>query len=355
MRFDLSEDQLALADAARDLLDDFASPDRVRAHIETGEPWDAQLWKAMVDQGWLGVTVDGERGGLGLGWVEAVVLLEQIGRHVAPAPLLGTLLAGHALAATPWADTLASGEQVGCVAWSGQPEAVSAHPAGEGWELSGRTDPVIGASGASVAVVWTPGAVYAVNLETVGRPAPQPSMDQSRSLAWLALDRTPAIAVGGREEAEDLLDRAAAGASAEMLGGASRVLEMAADYAKSRVQFGQPIGVFQAVKHRCADMVVDVEGMRSSVWYGAWCCQAGHADRSLAASSAKVWCSEASRRVMASGLQVHGGIGFTWEHDLHLYLKRAQLDQVSFGNARFHRDRLARLLRQRVDAGVPVI
>jgi alkylation response protein AidB-like acyl-CoA dehydrogenase len=143
-----------------------------------------------------------------------------------------------------------------------------------------------------------------------------------------------------------------------MLGGAARVLEMAAEYAKDRVQFGQPIGSFQAVKHRCADMVVDVEGMRSTTWHAAWSLGAhtpGDAQASIAASTAKVWCSDAAKRVMASGLQVHGGIGFTWEHDLHLYLKRSQLDQVSFGDAAYHRDRLAAFLRERVAGGLSVI
>jgi alkylation response protein AidB-like acyl-CoA dehydrogenase len=140
-----------------------------------------------------------------------------------------------------------------------------------------------------------------------------------------------------------------------LLGGAARVLEMTAQYAKDRVQFGQPIGSFQAVKHRCADMVVDVEGMRSVAWYGAWALAAGDGDASVAASTAKIWCSDAAKRVMASGLQVHGGIGFTWEHDLHLFMKRSQLDQVSFGDAAYHRERLATLLRQRVVAGQSVI
>jgi alkylation response protein AidB-like acyl-CoA dehydrogenase len=178
-------------------------------------------------------------------------------------------------------------------------------------------------------------------------------MDGTRTLAWLR--GAPTKQIGGAGAAQALLDRAAVGFSAEMLGGAGRVLEMAAEYAKDRIQFGQPIGSFQAVKHRCADMVVDVEGMRSSTWYAAWCLGAGHADVPVAASAAKIWCSDAARRVMASGLQVHGGIGFTWEHDLHLYLKRSQLDQLSFGDAVFHRDRLAGLLRAKVEAGESVI
>jgi alkylation response protein AidB-like acyl-CoA dehydrogenase len=140
-----------------------------------------------------------------------------------------------------------------------------------------------------------------------------------------------------------------------MLGAAGRVLELSVDYAKDRVQFGRAIGSFQAVKHRCADMLVDVEGMRSAAYYAAWAVGAGDPDASAAASAAKVWCSDASRRVMGSGLQVHGGIGFTWEHDLHLFVKRAQLDQISFGDARFHRDRIAEILRPRAEAGLPVL
>ena len=124
---------------------------------------------------------------------------------------------------------------------------------------------------------------------------------------------------------------------------------------KEREQFGKPIGSFQAVKHRCADMLVDVEGMRSAVYYAAWCLSADDRDRSVAASTAKTWCSDAARRVTASCLQVHGGIGFTWESDVHLYLKRAQLDAISFGDAVFHRERLARILRERVERGESVV
>jgi alkylation response protein AidB-like acyl-CoA dehydrogenase len=180
-------------------------------------------------------------------------------------------------------------------------------------------------------------------------------MDGTQALGWLDLDATPALTVGGAETAQDLLDHAAVATSAELLGGADQVLALASEYAKVRVQFGRPIGSFQAVKHRCADMVVDVEGMRSSTWYGAWCLAARHPDASLAASGAKVWCADAAKRVMASGLQVHGGIGFTWEHDLHFFLKHSQLEQVSFGDATYHRERVAAILRQRVEAGQPVM
>jgi hypothetical protein len=143
--------------------------------------------------------------------------------------------------------------------------------------------------------------------------------------------------------------------SAELLGAPAAAMDASVAYAEDREQFGRPIGSFQAVKHRCADMLVDVEGMRSSVYYAAWCLAAGDPDRSLAASTAKTWCADASKRVMASALQVHGGIGFTWECDVHLYLKRAQLDQLSFGDAVVHRQRLASRLRARVESGTSVI
>ena len=202
-----------------------------------------------------------------------------------------------------------------------------------------------------MAVVVAAGGVYAVDLRSEGRPDPVPAMDRTRELGVLAFDGTPARPLGGHDAVALLLDRAATLASAEMLGAADRVLSMTVEYAKDRVQFGKPIGSFQAVKHMLADALVDVEGMRSTVYYAAWCAAAGDPDRSLAASMAKAWCSDASRRVMAAGLQVHGGIGFTWEHDMHLFVKRAQLDQVSFGDAAFHRDRIAAMLRERLDAG----
>jgi alkylation response protein AidB-like acyl-CoA dehydrogenase len=359
--FALSGDQEALRDAAGELLDDYAGPAAVRAHLASGGPYDAKLWQAIVDQGWMAVELAEERGGLGLGMVEVAVLLEQVGRHTAPVPYLPSLLALGALVgaaergvgdAEQWIEPLRTGTAVGCVAWS---QAAAAIQAGRDSTLSGRSDPVIAAPVADVAVVVAGDELFAVDLSPAGRPVAEPSMDLTRSLAWLAVDRTPAIRLGGVEAVEELLDRGATAYAAEMLGGAGRVLEMTSQYAKDRVQFGKPIGSFQAVKHRCADMLVDVEGMRSTVWYAAWCLGAGDPGASVAASTAKVWCSDASRRVMASGLQVHGGIGFTWEHDLHLFLKRSQLDQLSFGDAPWHRDRLARLLRDRVRAGEPVI
>jgi len=335
--FDLSDDQLALRDGARDLLDDLASADRVRAHTTTADAFDRTLWDAMAEQGWLGIEVPEARGGVGLGFVEAAILGEEIGRHAAPAPFAPTLLALDALTHAgddEWTDRLLAGDAIACVAWD-----VNA--------------PVPYAPSADVAIVCTDDAVYACALGE--RPRREPAMDLTRELGWLAFDPATARRVGDADARARLLDRGAALACADLLGSGGRALDLAVEYARDRVQFGRPIGSFQAVKHRCADMLVDVEGMRSTTYWAAWCLGAGDPDASIAASTAKIWCADASKRVMASALQVHGGIGFTWEHDLHFFMKRAQLDQLTFGDASYHRARLTALLRPRVEAGESVV
>ena len=361
MDFDLSDDQVALRGGARELLDGLASPTQVRVVVDAGGGLDRALWGAMCEQGWPVVGLPEADGGLGLGTVEIAVLLEEVGGHAAPAPFASTALALDALVAggaNDLAGRLIEGG-VGCVAWSRRVDAVRADAAGKQWTLTGRPDPVSYAPSASVAVVVAatdegPG-LFAVDLDAGGRPERESAMDRTRELGWLRLEATPATRLGGAEAVQRVIDHGAVAACAEMLGGALRVLDLSVEYAKDRVQFGRPIGSFQAVKHRCADMLVDVEGMRSTTYWAAWCLAADDPEASIAASTAKVWCADASKRVMASALQVHGGIGFTWEHDLHLFLKRAQLDQLSFGDASFHRERLAALLRPRVEAGQSII
>ncbi len=363
MDFDLSEDQRALQDAAARFLDEQCPTTRVRAAMASDEAYDRDLWLAMIDLGWPAMAVPEDLGGLGLGTVELAVLLEQTGAHVAPTPFLQEVLVLDALVGAAargvedagWVDPVLQGDTVAAVAW----QPLHAERDGARWLLSGRTGPALYAPTADVLVV--PGReadgtehLFAVN--TTSRSiAAEPAMDQTRRLGWVDLEPTASLHLGGPEAAEAFLDLGALGHAAELLGAAARVLDLSVEYAKERVQFGRPIGSFQAVKHRCADMLVDVEGMRSAVYYAAWCVGAGDRDRSIAASTAKTWCSDAGRRVMASALQVHGGIGFTWEHDLHLFLKRAQLDEVTFGDATFHRARLGRLLRERVERGESVI
>jgi len=379
--FDLSDDQEALRHAAAALLDSRASLDRVRQAADRPDRIDRELWSHMAEQGWTGVERAEATGGLGMGFVEVAVLCEQLGRHLAPVPFIGTVLTLGALDRASskqgpgpgpggqadhdhrLVERMSDPEAIGAFAWSRHPGQVIAERRGEAgagasgdsWVLSGRTDPVVFGPVADVVLVPAASAVFAVTLDAGSAPRVEPGMDLTRSLGWLELDSTPATLLGGPELCAALIDRASVAVSAEMLGAAQHVLEMTVEYAKDRVQFGRPIGSFQAVKHRCADMLVDVEGMRSAVYYAAWCIADGNPDAPAAASAAKIWCSEAAARVMASGLQVHGGIGFTWEHDLHLFVKRSQLDQVSFGDAPWHRDRLAALLRELAEAGLPVL
>ena len=359
MDFDLSTDQIALADAAQEFLGDQCPPARIRSVHGTEIGWDPELWAAMVDLGWLGIAVPESDGGVGLGMVELGVVLEQAGRHLVPVPFLSTALAIDVARRAGDRDLVADlvGGRPACVAWT----AASGQVRARDGVLHGRSDVVAFAPVADVALVIAHegedagDAVYVVDLDAVGRPTRESAMDLSRPLGWCEFDATPARRLGGDDLAAYLTDLGATATALEMLGASSMAMELAVEYAKDRVQFGRPIGSFQAVKHRCADMLVDVEGIRSSAYWAAWCLGADDPDRSIAASTAKTWASDASKRVMASALQVHGGIGFTWEHDLHLYMKRSQLDQVSFGDAVWHRARLGGLLRAKVDAGTSVL
>jgi alkylation response protein AidB-like acyl-CoA dehydrogenase len=331
--FELNDDQQALRSAARELLDARSTSAQVRATFESDAPWDVELWKAMVEQGWTGIAVAEDAGGVGLGWVEVAVLLEEVGAHVAPAPILQQIVALDALTGTDWADPILAGDTIACVAASGAREVVPYAPS------------------AAVAVCVRGDQLVALAPASTREPA----MDVTREVGWLDPSVGDATVLGGIESVQAFVDRGAMAYSAELLGGAQRLLDLSVEYAKDRVQFDKPIGSFQAVKHRLADMLVDVEGMRSAVYYAAWCIAASHPEASVAASTAKAWCSDASKRVAASALQVHGGIGFTWEHDVHLFLKRAQLDQLAFGDAVLHRTRLTELLRPRVEAGESVL
>ena len=379
VEFELSSDQQHLAAAAGDLLDGLATRERIRSFVGSGTPddvgardggFDGRLWEAMAEQGWLGVERPEAAGGLGLGMVEVAVLCEQLGRRTAPAPFLGTILAMGALQragddeavpvaavaeAEGWAERLATGEVVGALAWAARPGTVATRSEGDRWFLTGRPEPTLYGAEADVVVVVTEDAVFTVALPVGERPGVEPAMDRTRSLAWLQLDGTPAHRIGGTAAARLVVDRAAVGNAAELLGAASHALDMSVEYAKVRRQFGHPIGSFQALKHKLADALVDVEAMRSSAYYAAWCLATGDAEASLAASMAKAWCSDASQRVLAAGMQVHGGIGFTWDHDIHLSLKRARLDAASFGTAAWHRERIAALLEQRLGAGIAPI
>ena len=363
--FELSEDQQALRDAAGALLDARCPTGRVRSVMDGPDGFDRDLWAAMVEQGWLAAEVPAAEGGLGLGPVEAGLLAEETGAHVAPVPFTDTLLGIDAcrragLAAE--ADALGAGAQLAAAVWCEDPATVGAEPDGDRWRLWGRADPTPFAPLADLFVVPARGpdgpSLHLVERAGAGgtlRTDRQPGLDVTRPIAWVELDGAPSVRLGGPDALDRYRDRGATLVACELLGAARRVLDMAVAYAKERVQFGRPIGSFQAVKHRLADALVDVEGMRSAASWAAWCLAGDPDEREVAAAVAKAWCSEAAGRVTASGLQVHGGIGFTWEHDLHLFLKRARLDRERFGDAAWHRARLAGLLRDRVEAGVGIL
>ena len=308
MRFELSDEQVALRDAARGLLASACPIERVREVADGQAAWDRRLWKQLIEQGWLLLDVPEEDGGLGLGFVEQAVVAEQLGRHVAPVPVVSGWLAAHTLRRLGHeaSTAVAAGDTIASVGWG--------------------SGPAVDAPLATVHVQVDAGGVRVAQRDAP--PEAQPAVDVTRRLAPLELTGAPDSA--DEALATSLLDRGATLYAAEMLGAAERMLEEATAYAKVREQFGRPIGSFQAVKHRLADALVDVEGMRSAALYAAWAVGTQADDASLAASTAKSWCSDASGRVLDSCLQVFGGIGFTWEHDLHLYLKRAQLDQRLF-------------------------
>jgi len=271
MDFELTDDQQALRDAARDLLDDHASPARVRAVVDARASHDAELWAAMVEQGWLGIEQPEAAGGLDMGFVELAVLLEELGRHAAPAPFASTVLALAALRGTAWEERLVNGA-IGAVTWSDGSHRLLVPYA-----------PV-----ADVLVVVDGDHLVVHDLTTGERPTAEPAMDVTRCLGWVSAGRPGATVIDeGAAAATAVIDRGAVATAAESLGGASTVLDLTVEHAKTRVQFGQPIGSFQAVKHRCADMLVDVEGMRSTTYHAAWSLAAGDPDASVAASTAK--------------------------------------------------------------------
>jgi acyl-CoA dehydrogenase len=348
MDFDLSDDQVALREAAADLLDGLASPARVRTHSEGTDLFDAVLWAAMVEQGWLGVELAEESGGLGLGAVEVAVLLEEVGRHVAPAPFRSTVLAIDACARAGRDDAvtpLLSGDHRACVAWSRRADAVTAAADGDTWTLTGRPDPVVDAPGADLAIVpaLAPDgpALFAVSLREHGRPSRESAMDLTRALGWLHLDHTPAERLGGAEAVDALLDRGCAFTAAEMLGSASRVLEMATDYAKERVQFGRPIADNQAIQFYLADSATELDAARLLIRRAAWLKDQGR--RTTRESSiAKLWAAQAGMRACDRAIQIHGGYGYTREFPVERALRDCKLCEIGEGTNEVQRLVIAR-------------
>jgi alkylation response protein AidB-like acyl-CoA dehydrogenase len=359
MNFDLSDDAKTLKDAARRFLQDRAGPAVARRAMEAGLSHDAALWSQVVEQGWPAARVPEAHGGLGLGADEACVLAEEIGRSLAPVPLLSTLAAVEALliAGTEeqqarWLPALASGEAVGCIAWGEGANSPTRMPATrlEGGVLAGTKSPVIDGLAATLAIVTvaTPDgpAMAIASLEGVARTK-QDTLDLVRPSAHLSFAGTPAEALGTAADWVRLTERLAVLSAWEALGTADAAREMTIAYAKDRVAFGQRIGRYQGVKHKLADMYIKAELARAHALHGCWAWAANAPELAQAASAARVASLDALRFTAEESVQLHGGIGFTWEHDCQFYYRRNRLIAASIGSRAHWSDRLVRALEQR--------
>ena len=370
MDFNLSKPQRLLKESAREFLARECGPDRVRALMGTDTAHDERLWRAMADQGWTGLVVPEEHGGAGLGLVELAAVAEEMGRACLPGAFLSTLTAAALVARAgdegqraKYLAAVAAGELKATVAlleegadWDVDAVGLMAERGPGGFTLSGRKLFVPDAGVADLLIcVARDGDGLA--LLPVGRGAAglsvkaTPSMDATRKLYEVAFDgvRVAAAEAFGadgdaRGALRGALEVAAVALCAEMVGGMQWVLDTTVEYAKTRQQFGRPIGAYQAVQHQCADMLLMTESARSATYYAAWALNEGDPKARGAVSAAKAYCSDAYREVGNRGVQVHGGIGFTWEHDLQLYYKRSKSSETLFGDATFHRERLARLV-----------
>jgi len=328
VNFDFSDDQAAIKRTAHDFLADRLRPEAWRALVEEGR-YDDALWREMAELGWAGIHLGQEHGGQGLGVVELSILAEELGYALAPSPFLSSAAAGLVLAHAGsdahrerWLPALAAGEAVGAV----------------GVVTDGEAPMVPDADSADVLVLLdglSGMVVEAGAAEVVAEDA----IDSTRRFARVRAPDGEPLA-GAPLPA---LDRVEVALAAELVGVAQRAMEMAVAYAKEREQFGRPIGAYQAVSHRCAQMLLEVESARSTMLYAAWAADHESGSLALAASMAKAYAADAGWRVTTSSLQVHGGIGFTWEHDLHFFLKRAKTDGHLFGSPRSHRERVAAL------------
>ena len=368
MDFGFSEEQELLRKSAADFLSKECPMTYVRQMMDDERGYSEELWNKMAELGWMGLIYPEAYGGTGLSLVDLVVVVEEMGKASLPGPFFSTvclgglaiLEAGNDEQKNKYLPGLASGKTKATVAfleenarWDDKGINLKARKAGKKYSLSGVKLFVPDAHVADV-IVCAARTSDGVTLFVVERQQPGVSvrqlktMDQTRKLCEVTFDKVhvghEAIlgVVGlGWEALKRILDRSKVALSAEMCGGAQKVLDMSVDYAKVREQFGRPIGSFQAIQHKCANMLVQVESAKSATYYASWAVANNIPEASLAAAMAKAYCSDAFRQVSAEGIQVHGGIGFTWEHDLHIYFKRAKGSEVTFGDATWNRELVA--------------
>ena len=364
MDFSFTPDQTLLKNSARAFLDEHCKPATVRLLWDDPRGESQAMWKEMAQLGWLGLSLPEAHGGSELGMVETALLLEELGRAAYPGPYWPTMLVASAIAEAGtdaqkkrWLGAIAAGDARATITlldgdldWSPEAIATRADKTPAGWALTGVKRYVAWSHVADVLLIpaRAPEGVtlFLVDPASAGlTSSPVQCMDPGTRWAELKLDKVPVRgedvlgAPGGATPMLGrLLRRAGVGAAAEMLGAARRCLDMAVSYAKVREQFGQPIGSFQAIRHKCADMLLEVENSHSAVYYAAWALDAGAEDGETAASIAKAYVGDASRKVCGEAIQVHGGIGFTWEFDLHMYFKRAKALEAQYGDADHHRE-----------------
>ncbi len=364
MHLGYSEDQEELRRFVRQFLEEKSPESAVRDLMETERGYDEAVWRQMAAQmGLQGIAIEERHGGGGFTFRELVLVLEEMGRSLLCAPYFSTVVlavgalsrSGDEAACEELLPAIAAGD---CIATLAVEEDDEAHGTvaladGTGWRLRGEKSYVLDGHVADIVLVAAR-SPKGLGLFRCGGDAEGlqrellPTLDLTRKQARLTFDGTPADAVGTLGEGGAVLDRvlqlAAVALAAEQVGGAQQCLDMAVGYAKERMQFGRPIGSFQAIKHRCADLLLDTETARSAAYYAGWCAATGDDDLPVAAAMAKAHCSDAYFRAAAENIQIHGGIGFTWEHPAHLYFKRAKSSQLMFGDPAHHRERLANLV-----------
>jgi alkylation response protein AidB-like acyl-CoA dehydrogenase len=362
MQLAFTEEQEELRRAARAFLADHSSSERVRAAMASDAGFDADTWKRIgAELGWTAVAIPEAHGGAGLSFVELVALLEEMGEALLCAPFFSSvclaapalLAAGDSAPAREWLPAIAEGRAVATVVADAHrcgAAAIEARAASGGFFLAGESPLVLDGHAADLLVVAAREeggglALFALPAETRGvERARLATMDQTRRFARVTLRDVPVSSdarIGGEAALFRAFDLACVALAAEQVGGAQRCLDLAVAYARQRVQFGRPIGSFQAIKHACADMMVAVESSRSAAYWAACVAAEGGADLAAAASLAKAWSSESYFRCAADALQIHGGVGFTWEYDVHLHLKRARSMEAFLGTPAWHRERVA--------------
>jgi alkylation response protein AidB-like acyl-CoA dehydrogenase len=366
VNFGFSEEQEELRRAVRRFFEDKSPATEVRRLMETTEGYDPAVWSQMANQlGLQGLAIPEEFGGSGFGYVELVVVLEEMGRSLVCAPYFSSIaLAANALlhsgdeaAKAEYLPGIANGDTIATLAytepsgrWDLDGIELEGSASGDSWTLSGVKSYVLDGHTATLILVAarTPGGIslFAVDGDASGLTRTAlATMDQTRKQAKLEFDGVSGRLIGTEGAAgpvlQKTLDLAAVALAAEQVGGAQRVLEMSVDYAKTRIQFGRPIGSFQAIKHKCADMLLEVESAKSAAYYAGWAASEDNDELAVTACLAKAYCSEAYFHAAAENIQIHGGIGFTWEHDAHLYFKRAKSSELILGDPAYHRELLA--------------